>query len=135
MKVGLPRSPHWNFAFDLHDDDKRSAYNDDHCATTDEPRMSALFRITPSLWDKIHHFASFPQTGGRQPYCLLFPALMYISFSSADGAFWSESIAGDIVESEPIFSGYVVCANDRNMTHSSCRGIARAPSTSRQGTR
>lgn len=22
------------------------------------------FRITKSLWDKIHHFASFPQTGG-----------------------------------------------------------------------
>lgn len=26
--------------------------------------MSAGFRITPALWDKIHHFASFPQTGG-----------------------------------------------------------------------
>ena len=26
--------------------------------------MSAGFRITPSLWDKIHHFASFPQNGG-----------------------------------------------------------------------
>ena len=26
--------------------------------------MSASFRITPALWDKIHHFASFPQTGG-----------------------------------------------------------------------
>ncbi|KIM37163.1 hypothetical protein M413DRAFT_448673 [Hebeloma cylindrosporum] len=25
--------------------------------------MSAGFRITPALWDKIHHFASFPQTG------------------------------------------------------------------------
>jgi pyruvate dehydrogenase kinase 2/3/4 len=23
------------------------------------------FRISKSLWDKIHHFASFPQTGGR----------------------------------------------------------------------
>ena len=27
--------------------------------------MSAGFRISPALWDKIHHFASFPQTGGR----------------------------------------------------------------------
>ena len=27
--------------------------------------MSAGFRITPALWDKIHHFASFPQTGGQ----------------------------------------------------------------------
>ncbi|KAF5345114.1 hypothetical protein D9756_011469 [Leucocoprinus leucothites] len=26
--------------------------------------MSAGFRISPALWDKIHHFASFPQTGG-----------------------------------------------------------------------
>ncbi|KAF8527102.1 mitochondrial branched-chain alpha-ketoacid dehydrogenase kinase-domain-containing protein [Gautieria morchelliformis] len=25
--------------------------------------MSAAFRITSALWDKIHHFASFPQTG------------------------------------------------------------------------
>lgn len=25
--------------------------------------MSAAFRITPALWDKIHHFASFPQAG------------------------------------------------------------------------
>jgi len=25
--------------------------------------MSAGFRITPALWDRIHHFASFPQTG------------------------------------------------------------------------
>ena len=28
--------------------------------------MSAGFRITPALWDKIHHFASFPQTGGER---------------------------------------------------------------------
>lgn len=27
--------------------------------------MSAAFRISPSLWEKIHHFASFPQTGGQ----------------------------------------------------------------------
>ncbi|EIN08681.1 alpha-ketoacid dehydrogenase kinase N-terminal domain-containing protein [Punctularia strigosozonata HHB-11173 SS5] len=27
--------------------------------------MSAGFRITPALWDRIHHFASFPQTGGE----------------------------------------------------------------------
>uniref|UniRef100_A0A0W0FZR7 Protein-serine/threonine kinase n=1 Tax=Moniliophthora roreri TaxID=221103 RepID=A0A0W0FZR7_MONRR len=29
--------------------------------------MSARFRITPSLWDKIHHFASFAQTGEELP--------------------------------------------------------------------
>lgn len=29
--------------------------------------MSAAFRISPALWDKIHHFASFPQTGGQSP--------------------------------------------------------------------
>lgn len=27
--------------------------------------MSAGFRITQGLWDKIHHFASFQQTGGQ----------------------------------------------------------------------
>lgn len=25
--------------------------------------MSAGFRISSGLWDKIHHFAAFPQTG------------------------------------------------------------------------
>lgn len=39
--------------------------------------MSAGFRITPALWDKIHHFASFPQTGGE---CMTDP----ISISEAD---------------------------------------------------
>jgi hypothetical protein len=27
--------------------------------------MSAAFRISSALWEKIHHFASFPQTGGQ----------------------------------------------------------------------
>ena len=27
--------------------------------------MASSFRISPALWDKIHHFASFPQTGGE----------------------------------------------------------------------
>ncbi|KAL0959514.1 hypothetical protein HGRIS_011224 [Hohenbuehelia grisea] len=30
------------------------------------------FRITPSLWDKIHHFASFPQTGVSLQQMVLF---------------------------------------------------------------
>ena len=30
--------------------------------------MSGVFRISPALWDKIHHFASFPQTGGTFTY-------------------------------------------------------------------
>jgi pyruvate dehydrogenase kinase 2/3/4 len=25
------------------------------------------FKISSALWDKIHHFASFPQTGGEYP--------------------------------------------------------------------
>jgi pyruvate dehydrogenase kinase 2/3/4 len=29
------------------------------------PAMTSSFRITSALWDKIHHFASFPQTGGE----------------------------------------------------------------------
>lgn len=33
------------------------------------------FKITPQLWDKIHHFASFPPTGGeyRPPPSLALP--------------------------------------------------------------
>ncbi|KAH7918645.1 alpha-ketoacid dehydrogenase kinase [Leucogyrophana mollusca] len=34
--------------------------------------MSAAFRITPALWDKIHHFASFPQTGVSLQQMVLF---------------------------------------------------------------
>ncbi|KIK02899.1 hypothetical protein K443DRAFT_677250 [Laccaria amethystina LaAM-08-1] len=34
--------------------------------------MSAAFRITPTLWDKIHHFASFPQTGVSLQQMVLF---------------------------------------------------------------
>ncbi|KAG2008121.1 atypical/PDHK/BCKDK protein kinase [Coprinopsis cinerea AmutBmut pab1-1] len=34
--------------------------------------MSAGFRITPALWDKIHHFASFPQTGVSLQQMVLF---------------------------------------------------------------
>jgi len=34
--------------------------------------MSAGFRITPTLWDKIHHFASFPQTGVSLQQMVLF---------------------------------------------------------------
>ncbi|KAG7095830.1 hypothetical protein E1B28_006525 [Marasmius oreades] len=34
--------------------------------------MSAAFRITSALWDKIHHFASFPQTGVSLQQMVLF---------------------------------------------------------------
>ncbi|KAH7886816.1 mitochondrial branched-chain alpha-ketoacid dehydrogenase kinase-domain-containing protein [Phlebopus sp. FC_14] len=34
--------------------------------------MSAVFRISPALWDKIHHFASFPQTGVSLQQMVLF---------------------------------------------------------------
>ncbi|TFK46737.1 mitochondrial pyruvate dehydrogenase [Heliocybe sulcata] len=34
--------------------------------------MSATFRITPALWDRIHHFASFPQTGVSLQQMVLF---------------------------------------------------------------
>ncbi|KAF8958333.1 mitochondrial pyruvate dehydrogenase [Flammula alnicola] len=34
--------------------------------------MSAGFRISPALWDKIHHFASFPQTGVSLQQMVLF---------------------------------------------------------------
>lgn len=34
--------------------------------------MSAGFRITPALWERIHHFASFPQTGVSLQQMVLF---------------------------------------------------------------
>ncbi|TDL16167.1 mitochondrial pyruvate dehydrogenase [Rickenella mellea] len=34
--------------------------------------MAGTFRITPALWDKIHHFASFPQTGVSLQQMVLF---------------------------------------------------------------
>jgi len=34
--------------------------------------MSAGFRMSPALWDKIHHFASFPQTGVSLQQMILF---------------------------------------------------------------
>ncbi|KAG5722287.1 hypothetical protein E4T56_gene4440, partial [Termitomyces sp. T112] len=34
--------------------------------------MSAGFRISSALWDKIHHFASFPQTGVSLQQMVLF---------------------------------------------------------------
>ncbi|KAF8551914.1 alpha-ketoacid dehydrogenase kinase [Imleria badia] len=34
--------------------------------------MSAAFRISPALWDKIHHFTSFPQTGVSLQQMVLF---------------------------------------------------------------
>ncbi len=32
------------------------------------------FRISSSLWEKIHHFASFPQTGGKHDLTLIINA-------------------------------------------------------------
>ncbi|KAH7096528.1 mitochondrial pyruvate dehydrogenase [Auriculariales sp. MPI-PUGE-AT-0066] len=34
--------------------------------------MGSMFRISPALWDKIHHFASFPQTGVSLQQMVLF---------------------------------------------------------------
>lgn len=42
-----------------------------------------MFRITNRLWDKIHHFASFPQTGGLSSLSLSLSLsfLVFISHS------------------------------------------------------
>ncbi len=56
--------------------------------------MSSMFRITPSLWDKIHHFASFPQTGGELVKLVEGSSSVhacYPSVSTTDGSFWKES--------------------------------------------
>lgn len=34
--------------------------------------MNAAWKFTPALWDKIHHFASFPQTGVSLQQMVLF---------------------------------------------------------------
>ena len=42
---------------------------------------TTMFRISQSLWERIHHFASFPQTGGtlllRHPAPVRTPLLMF----------------------------------------------------------
>jgi pyruvate dehydrogenase kinase 2/3/4 len=66
--------------------------------------MSAGFRITPALWDRIHHFASFPQTGGK--LVILSPSQkshkLDHSFTAANGALWTESQSRNFVKSKPI---------------------------------
>jgi hypothetical protein len=66
--------------------------------------MSAGFRISPALWDKIHHFASFPQTGGKLAFYFHLPCTHFMtrSIAAADGPLRTESEPGDLVESEPI---------------------------------
>jgi hypothetical protein len=44
------------------------------------PAMASSFRISSALWDKIHHFASFPQTGGEFGW-----PLGTVSITPADG--------------------------------------------------
>jgi hypothetical protein len=72
--------------------------------------MSAGFRITPGLWDKIHHFASFPMTGGVS--CMSLDTLDsnmdhdICSEPAADGAVWAESEPGDVVQGVSVLGRY-----------------------------
>src|ERR1700677_1577453 len=71
--------------------------------------MSSSFRISSSLWDKIHHFASFPQTGGQLLFLWLsnhLPYHKYISVVAANGSIWSEPKSGNFVESQSIPARY-----------------------------
>ena len=72
------------------------------------------FRISPALWDKIQHFASFPQTGGVCFFCLIFRWnessmnwLTLFSVAAADGFVWSEPLSGNAIQSESVSRGYV----------------------------
>lgn len=55
-----------NYIYPSHSFYSRHHYN------SHEPLCNAMWRITPSLWDKIHHFASFPQTGVSLQQMVLF---------------------------------------------------------------
>jgi hypothetical protein len=51
------------------------------------------FRISSALWDRIHHYASFPQTGGtRRGHCRdvrhSSKSRLYYSVLAADGPVW-----------------------------------------------
>lgn len=61
-----------------------------------------MYRINSRLWDKIHHFAGFPQTGGvflintdelAVPFCA--HPESYASLAPADGSVRAEPVSGD----------------------------------------
>ena len=81
----------------------------------------AGFRITPALWDKIHHFASFAQTGGasHSDHTCETHLSVRCSVVAADGALRPEPESGDSPESKPVPCGYVpslrsFCSNHRS---------------------
>jgi hypothetical protein len=74
------------------------------------------FRISPALWDKIHHYSTFPQTGGEHPqrkyhFSLadekFLSARLFISLVAANGLVRSKSIPGNTLESFAILGGGV----------------------------
>lgn len=66
-------------------------------------KMSAGFRISPALWDKIHHFASFPQTGGRvSSLPLIWVADCFSSLVAANGTVRTKPESRNSSESKPV---------------------------------
>lgn len=66
--------------------------------------MGSPFRITAALWDRIHHYASFPQTGGQRIAHLLCPRLtaVRLSVAATDGPLWTEPIPGHALQGKPV---------------------------------
>lgn len=92
--------------------------------------LSSSYRITSQLWDKIVHFASFPQTAGTSspPPTLttsLVPYYPPISLSPADGPLRSEPLPGYSPQSIPVLVRYVY-----HTTHHTARNANTVPSIS-----
>jgi len=67
--------------------------------------MSAGFRITAALWDKIHHFASFPQTGGMS-LPLRSPQLSYATVSLQQMVLFGQNPSqGTLLKASQFLSG------------------------------
>ncbi|KAG6823508.1 hypothetical protein H0H87_000928, partial [Tephrocybe sp. NHM501043] len=92
----------------------------------------AGFRITSALWDKIHHFASFPQTGGECLCHRLFAAHPACSVPSADGPVRPKSLAGHAPQGVAVPRRYAVALHP-NRALIALRGAACATRPPRQG--
>src|SRR5579872_4334582 len=105
------------------------------------------FKITPNLWDKIRHFASFQQTGG-----MFFPHsgpaggsrtdCMLLSLTATDGSVRAESEPRDPLACESVPARCVYCVSTlcfvgltTPATFSSHRGTSSASGPPGKGTR
>jgi hypothetical protein len=84
------------------------------------------FKITNALWDRINHFAAFPQTGGeafvdRLSCTGITENTLTSSLTPADGPIRPEPLSRNLAESIPILIGRTT-----NKTLASYSGIGRS---------